>query len=80
MTVRIGTGDLRRTVRVHTGRALIATSHRLARAGAWLIGHPSAQGERVVQRPPLTIVRTMRTVGVDPVIEEWFRRDLGDGA
>lgn len=37
---------------------LLAASRALARAGARTAGHPSAQAERVVQRPALQVVRT----------------------
>ncbi len=54
VTVSTGTGDLYRTARVHAGRALISVSRHLSRAGARLIGHPSAS--ELVERPPLRLV------------------------
>lgn len=52
--------NLRRAATIALGRALLVVSRRLARAGARLVGHPSAQAERVVQRPPLRVVGGQR--------------------
>lgn len=63
----------------HLGRALIGASRVLARAGAALVGHPSAR--QAVPRPELKVVRSesVRTVAIDPVVEEWFHKYPGVG-
>lgn len=68
--------NLDRTLFYVLGHGMLAASRALARHGARLIGHPSAQPEP----RPLRVVRTetVRTVEVDPVVERLARMDPRD--